>query len=199
MLRQRAHEDEFLQDIEDASVHRCKNTLRMERFFVKDAMGQVNMLQDPSLHDLLIMHNRSIRARSGSVASDSTSRRNHRSSSASTAPETSNRRRRQVQDTRNPKAKRKATSGKGQTNGHGRDLSAIEQVKGLCQQLDGSIQHHCVSFGVPEDLGLHRVQRSSIRISTLQESLRGLLQKQKHEYAEDGSLRDPVDNYFGLP
>merc|ERR1711972_47887 len=156
------------------SVHRLKNTLRKEKLFVKAAMGQLDALQDTNLHDLRTLHNRSIRTRSGSNGAEPACAR-----SKSTASEALSRRR-QHQDKRNGRSRMARCEAKNKIPMRGQvvcqmhDPSSSNQMKELCQALDSSIQHHCVSFGVPEDLGLHQIRRCSTNSDALHQDLRDL-------------------------
>mmetsp|Transcript_105325 Transcript_105325/g.186539 ORF Transcript_105325/g.186539 Transcript_105325/m.186539 type:complete len:250 (-) Transcript_105325:88-837(-) len=183
------HKDRFLQGIEDWSVKRNKGRLGTERFPLKDFITSVDALQDPYLHDLLVMHNRSQRE-SQKRRSDSARGEKHRrdnlcgASAEDNNRGASNRHRKAVSESRaqargaspQPPKPRKTQSGS-------LGLSALagtltDQVKELCEMLDGSIQQHCVSQGVPEHLGIYvppQVTQSSTAF--VKENLRGFWQQ----------------------
>lgn len=165
MLRQRTHEDYFLQGIENNSVTRVMDGLSRERFFLKDSIGQVDMLSDPSLHELLILHNRSQRSKGSEGRrrhpNHDPSKKAHADAFARTTPK-----------------KKKAIGGshsESQLSKMLKPQTLSDQVRELCQKLDASIQHHCVSEGVPEELGLHKCPIRASMKNDVAENMRGLL------------------------
>lgn len=175
------HKDQFLQGIEDSSVKRNKTNLRVEQFTLKDFMASVDMLQDPYLHDLLVLHNRSQRVRGGAGGD-----KHRRANMLGTSEESNrhgvrfaNRHRRTVSESRAQARGGSPQQRKTQSGSLGLSFlasSATEQVKELCQILDGSIQQHCISQGVPEDLGIYTVPQAAPTASSafVADSLRGL-------------------------
>jgi hypothetical protein len=177
MLQQNAHKDFFLQDIENNSVHRTKDIFHKERFFIKDQIERVDMLSDPSLHDLLVLHNRSQRSKSGMAADG---RRRHQNADGTKSPKKALSSTSPTRSTSSPKRGRRAPqnslseSSLAKMKGN----AASDQVRELCQKLDGNIQSYCVSWGVPEALGLHKSpSRVSVKTQDFQESLHGLFNR----------------------
>lgn len=62
-----AHEDEFLQGIENSSVKRNMNTFKREKRVVKEKFDGVEMLQDSYFYDLKVLHNGGQRAKAAVV------------------------------------------------------------------------------------------------------------------------------------
>lgn len=157
MLKHRTHEDPFLQGIENQQVNGCLGRLKGERFFIKDSMKQVDMLADPSLHDLLLMHNGSQRSRCESAGR----RRNNK---ARAAPRSDGRKMGHIDSACCLKS------------------AASSQVRELSAKLKDSIQHSCESMDVPEELGLHKVpQRFSMTTEKTLQGLGGLFRCTKQQ------------------
>jgi hypothetical protein len=156
LLKQRTHEDGFLQSIETKSVHRCRDSFHREKFFMKDQMSQVDMLADPSLHDLRLLHNSSQRSKGSDV------KRRHQAYEASKKEG----KKRNIRHSDNGQNSRLKSS----------SSSLSDQIRELCQKLDANIQHHCTNFNVPEDMGLHRAMKRS-ETQNFKEGLSSLLRR----------------------
>jgi len=115
------HEDAFCQKIEDMAVGRSLRWMKKEGLCKRDTIDAVDVLADPVLFDLKVLHNSSQRARTESIAKKQAAEEEAR--------------------------KRPVRGGRSGTGTKVRTAAA--KMKDLCGQLDQDTKKHCARMKVP--------------------------------------------------
>lgn len=158
------YEDRFRRGIENTQVKDTKDTMKRERFLHRGVIADIDVMADPILFDLKVLHNGAQRARSAALGNR-----------PGTAPPG-------MAGNSSTPSRRNKRGDNALQNSAKSDNPSIAEVKDLCKTLNGDIAQHCGRMHMPikcvEDKNLKHV------VTKIQQ-MRGTLHMPQKDNATD--------------